>query len=719
MNCKDFSESDFTKLMLELTDSYYFSPNLSPESEKDIKNKVEQLNKYWELIEETKGSIQLNLPDYQYLIPSSRDDWQKNQYYKLYKYLQDSESLFGKFQRRYAKILWCLFAYVSPTESNEIIVRYLAGITDEKEQEKPHFLFKAYHANSGTNDFEPMSKKFLDNLVKTAYYQRKKAQFPKEIDFIYILKSQRKRTTFEIENKLMYVPSGEIDTCILQWLLLYLKINDIEQPFAIDLSEIQKQLIDDKVYLSSQRDPITIYQWLEIWGLIKDYDTHNHTFTLTPRGESMLYWFATYLKSVQCNQDESLAPKVFDTKQEPDYWRVLAQKGVYDTNIYLQALDKSAKQEIIDNICNQSGPQAYCRQFSNMLKLMISWVNSNSETWQEFSERCRFSTLIHYVLRFSEKEKSNLELYSEPSGLLALPVWWDNIQDKDGTSKRFPVGVFMSIIQENESSGLSYFKDFDKLKNSFTEKISAIKAVIVPIARIESIEVYQSGIKRLEKEHEAKMKILEFIRASKHTIKNFQFRELLDDVINQIDNNQEIVSNLRSTLTVRDIATDFMYSLGLNEPAEKRFIVQEGYDSYSKILKLIFDATDAYKEHEQLILPTINIAERDKIFPKDSMHVFNVLINLYTNIRRNRNKQSFTVKLEEKKNLFLITFKNNKALPLAYVQYLNTGIPNEKIVDSYGGMSHIVSSLKELPHIKINASVKKETTTITLTVKKT
>lgn len=577
----NIDEYSFEKLLMKLAQlhEFYFDPNSRDKhegNEKDKKKKDADIDKFWSSVDcDIKANrFQLNSNDYQYLIPKDKNDWGKNPYYKLYSFLQDKDEWFAKFQTEEAKILWCLFAYVDATSHTEP-VKYLFGPSkDEFEKDlNPHFLFRTYHINALSGIFESVESSVIDNVAKAAYYSRKKATKYSDVDFVYVLQSYRKRTDFEFDNDLMYIPSGEMDCCILQWLFLILNDGErrctINDKMYFEVSKVKNEILHEQhkefinIPYEEDKTPKGVLEWLQLWGLIQIVSENENIylskFKVLPRGLSMLHWMSIYLKAINSNGKDENAPRVFYDEAEPDYWRVLGlrdymEDGHGDSYYYLKNVLLEKQNEIIDVFSNSNeiDNETASKQFVNLLNLMLAWDEKNNEgsdkIWQTFHKRCRFSTFIHYLVRFGENNKPNSEISNIPTGLLAFPVLWDTIT-KDGIPQRQPVGVFMSVIQEDikneedDKKHQSCFKDYLAVKDKFEERIAKIRTIINLLAKVENIEVYQRGIRVHQEEERAKQDSLAAIAGSTHFFKSWvnimlrgkipdNFKEDIDEVMN-------------------------------------------------------------------------------------------------------------------------------------------------------------------------------------------
>ena len=211
------------------------------------------------------------------------------------------------------------------------------------------------------------------------------------------------------------------------------------------------------------------------------------------------------------------------------------------------------------------------------------------------------------------------------------------------------------------------------------------------------------------------------IRSHKHTIKNFQFQGHLQRLMERLPNNKEtevLYENISNTIMVRDIATDFIFTLGDDEQPDRTLIYRAGYTTYLKILNLIRGTTTAYKDIEYWHINEIDIEQHlcNQIPTQDLMHVFNILINLYSNIQRNSDDKDFFITVDTSKSQSLrIVFKNAKKMKDEYVEYLNTRIRTQGIVQGQG-LEHIVTSLNHVPNVKIITKTTKKQTKITLNI---
>jgi len=273
---------------------------------------------------------------------------------------------------------------------------------------------------------------------------------------------------------------------------------------------------------------------------------------------------SVYLKSLNCNNEKEKAPYVLGTDNEPNYWRILALKDLYfndkDEHTYLQNVNTEIQTKIINAFGESDGSiteETYKQQFINMLMLILEWEEKLEDihggvSWKIFHHRCRFSTFIHYINRFGEKERPNTELSNEQSGLLAFPVLWDTVKEE-----RYPVGFFMSIIKDTDEDGESYFYNFKnpEIRRKFETKIDKIRTAITLLAKVENIEIYQMGIRKHQEIEKIEKETLLAITDSVHQIKtmmngkfNPPLMSLLQDSKTKYDSRIKLLDTGRLTV---------------------------------------------------------------------------------------------------------------------------------------------------------------------------
>jgi SAM-dependent methyltransferase len=613
---KESKDEIFLSVVKKLAhiDDFYFNPDFDKEStidqaeiEADCAKAVE---KHLKFVEASEAILQLpshSNKDYEYLIPRNTDNWTTKRYFRLYKYLQNKDSDFIQYQIKDAGILWGLFAYVD-VESRKHQIKYLFGPKRNVKDASmlPNFLIRTFNIYDSLDGLKFIDKPIseLKTLAEASALYRDHSEGYQDVDFVRMLQSKRKRTNFEIGQDIMYIPSGEMDCCILQWILLILRKKeqnfDLNSSFSLnlnDLTEISFQKnVNTRFDFVHDSGEFTIWEWLDKWGLIQlngDDQSGIPSFKMLPRSKAMLYWMKIYLQSLFNHEKEKEVPIVFG-EEEKYYWRILASKGEYEMQAfekaYLFGIEDELRQTLIDKITSSASDEVLNDQFLNLLTLMMSWKESDNsnESWVSFQNRCRFSTYIHYVKRFGLKEDSNLKTGSATSGLLAMPILWDTVNDN-----REPIAFFMSIVAENLSNRNSEFKgsiftSFNYNKQQFSARIAKLRVIVSLLGKVENIEIYQRGIAKKQASEKSMRESMFAATASVHTIKstinarlnpicNRFIKELKNGVIHKkLEGTVNELENTRLMMLVEANIVNLINKLNQGQTLDKATIENSG-----------------------------------------------------------------------------------------------------------------------------------------------
>ena len=184
--------------------------------------------------------------DYRYFF-HDKDPAVKKQSASIHAYLQGairdrsasqekSDDSFLKYQQEVLKLMFGMYVFVDPTKSgsehfSDQMPYYLLGPMIGKEL-KPTFNFRFYYnvdkkaGKAGKAEFENPPEKWLRFFLAFNEFSRDTLPFVSQ-DFVKLFNYSnyrvKRKLPLEQENNILYIPSGEMDHCILQWLVLYLK----------------------------------------------------------------------------------------------------------------------------------------------------------------------------------------------------------------------------------------------------------------------------------------------------------------------------------------------------------------------------------------------------------------------------------------------------------------------------------------------------------------
>lgn len=217
----------------------------------------------------------------------------------------------------------------------------------------------------------------------------------------------------------------------------------------------------------------------------------------------------------------------------------------------------------------------------------------------------------------------------------------------------------------------------------------------------------------------------DFIKAHKHTIRNFGLELSLANIeaaldLNKIDKAREFLNRVQKVNLLRDISIDFIYRTNYSSTNKNKLLLLEelnkrGGVKYSEILKIINDATTGGDQH-LVINNQVESSPQNKIEENNLVSAYNLLINLYSNAEKHSN--NFQVNMKMVNNELNIEFINYSAISN---ESILKAINNKNINDvdeqkNVGdGLNIIINSLVKL-NMGVIASSDTKKTTITLKI---
>ncbi len=209
--------------------------------------------------------------------------YQNNPYIQLFHFLHNNKDSIDNFsfpllQKNLLKLHMGLFAYVD-VKKPKAPLRYLYGPCGLEENfgTKPHFFIQPHYHKAGPDggEFKIEDEVQWQREAETFYFSRMNSNYS-ELDFVKILQAQKgslyyeRRIPFEHRHEIIYAPSGEMDCCIISWLLLSL---------GNDQRNLLKASFQHTDNISSVQN-ISIEKRLS--NLVKKLDTSPFQFTITP-----------------------------------------------------------------------------------------------------------------------------------------------------------------------------------------------------------------------------------------------------------------------------------------------------------------------------------------------------------------------------------------------------------------------------------------------------
>lgn len=289
-------------------------------------------------------------------------------------------------------------------------------------------------------------------------------------------------------------------------------------------------------------------------------------------------------------------------------------------------------------------------------------------------------------------------------------VFWNNIPQKVGDAE---ANISALIITTSDCS----------------ERINEIKAIVHEsllrdFYRLIMNEFVEITLRDKE-EINNHIRDKEFIKAHKHTIRNFGLELSLANIeaaleLNKIEKAKEILTHVQHLNLLRDISIDFIYRTNsTSENKNKLLLIEElnkrGGLKYSEILKIVNNATTGNSNYLD-INTLVENSLQNKIEEGDLVSAYNLLINLYSNAEKH--SQEFLIKMKMENNELHIEFENASTLSNeSIINALNHR--DISLVDDLAnvgdGLNIIIESLIKL-NILINAVSVDNKTTITIKI---
>lgn len=526
-----------------------------------------------------------------------------NPYFKLYEYLQTSPD-FKEIQTKTLKLHMGLFAYADREIEK---LRYLYGPCtreEDKGKSKPHFFLRAY-SNNDERQFEDEPSYHFTKLMDTFYYGRTSEHW-KDLNFIKFLADNAdnsdnevysRRTEFEHKNGIIYAPSGEMDACILCWLLLSLA-NDVrtqllkeieketfEIKFDIDLSSIRPR--DDTRWYAVDRK--TLLEWLRVLGLLEQ--PNGTALQVTELGKHMVAWLDTYLKTLK-GEDVSVLGN-----EDKDFFEIIGTVSGLETR-WLKGLD-----EIIKSFREEENEQ---KKFLAAVKLLLSWNEGEGlkpkEQLMQFQSRCRFNLYGHLMLRAADRGLGTHE--TSARAWIVFPVLADVDSAKDDSKKLVNVGFFLGTFKDSADNGESYFANYENYKTELIDIISKTKIIMNALASVENREIYYKEIVKMHiLKHGTKAAILSIdVRNLSHNIGShvlaYWMQELNQLLKDSGDNNSELqkaIHKSKALLRYIQHRADFLAEVATSIPCSEMSL-----NLKKDILAPFLDGVEPYTTNDSL-----------------------------------------------------------------------------------------------------------------------
>ena len=493
--------------------------------------------------------------DYRYFF-HDKDPAVKKQSASIHAYLQGairdrsasqekSDDSFLKYQQEVLKLMFGMYVFVDPTKSgsehfSDQMPYYLLGPMIGKEL-KPTFNFRFYYnvdkkaGKAGKAEFENPPEKWLRFFLAFNEFSRDTLPFVSQ-DFVKLFNYSnyrvKRKLPLEQENNILYIPSGEMDHCILQWLVLYLKEvhhvppgNDLlRTSISFNLKRMYPGIQDfyeknaDRDYFipnywpekKSDRNFKTptkkMDSWLRLWGLLHEDDSPSERLVAGVR------WLYDYL----CSRTETTVPG--ETYPIRHYLALADLDPADPAYDYLSGPDKTIRDKFqvlaAEYFSASSGHGARGKFFRELLKtyfaLLLNWDeqaggrNKAATSYEIFAERCRFRPFVHLIFRNFITAADSAFAEHTCRGFVVIPVLnthqMNDALNSEASFQNQPitcVGYFLSHIKDSDEQGRCLYLTEGKPKDGPAETnlyFTVLKQVVNYLGRIEVERIYYKGI---------------------------------------------------------------------------------------------------------------------------------------------------------------------------------------------------------------------------------
>lgn len=526
---------------------------------------------------------EVNWKDYKYFFFEQEGNIKKP-FSKVHAFLQgaiqdteiqkSNDESFLDYQKNVLKMFFGMFAFIDPTKSqdpDEQMPYYLLGPMAGKILQ-PSFNFKFYYNIQnlrGGSEFTEPPTQWLKFFLAFNEFSRDTLTFDKQ-DFVRVFNYKRyvKKRNDKVEraNNILYISSGEMDTCILQWLTLYLKSTHrlriskdiLKSNFAIDLKEMYPRI--DEFYKQNSKSKYIIpnyrynkeeskdkyktpkkklEEWLRLWGLLDSNELP------TERLMAVFEWLYYYLKLFKVEGENN--EKYYDYRE----YLALADLTINESGYYyLFNIDKQKINkylELVETLLpvktnyewkSSASKEATFKQLIQLyFEIIFSWEESiehiekfseNSFSWEVFAERCRFRPFVHFLFRNFPSSVDSKFIEKSCRGFISFPILSshknfeeESVNEKKKTEDIHYVGYFLGHIKDSDSKGRCLFNwhkstDYyvsETVSNAYEDNFFELRQILNQLGRIESEQIYFRGIVRMHQEEARKQSIHSAIAA--------------------------------------------------------------------------------------------------------------------------------------------------------------------------------------------------------------
>ncbi len=433
----------------------------------------------------------------------------KNPYHRLHCHLHD-DGHFIRLQKSLGLHMG-LFALVDPSDENNL--RYLYGRQNksgDKDKIPPHFYLPSLKVSldGSTPKFVIESPREFDKQSVALYSAQSRGSW-RNLTFVSILNSDfdglatARRTEFEKDHGVIYAPSGEVDSCVLCWLLLHLdkdlriKLDAVLAGKGADPGNFPFEIKQEETGLSEETDiwrrdeEKPLVEWLYVLGLTKNGKKRpsKDCYRPTERGREMVKWLGLYLQSKP-------GAVYFLGEKENKFHCIIGENR---DDIWLFKTPRKLQDEFLSAATRDPGSAA---ALIAAVRLLLNWTEPAKDPQGApaiFQSRCRMTLYGHLVLRANPGSTEKPEQTAR--GWLVFPV----CTDASPKGSRYPyeyVGFFLGTIRDNDA--WSSEPGEHGRAEVLDARIAHIRDIITPLASVEIREIYFREMYRRHVENAAR-----------------------------------------------------------------------------------------------------------------------------------------------------------------------------------------------------------------------
>lgn len=420
-------------------------------------------------------------------------------HYFLNKGIQETGLDIFKFFSENLKIYYGFFSFIDPYSLNESDTNppiYLWG-----NRHSPTFQIRWILKRESNGKIISPNEDFFHFYISLNDFLRNKTTFSSQ-DYVRIFNIEAyadKRNDKEKEKDFLYIPSSEIDHCILQYLVLYLKNTNqnLDSQVSFDflrlgcISELDvfvkdfekdsnkgKHIFSSYFYLDegeyllkdvNLKSKATLSEWMYSFGYFFKDDSP------TPRLRAAMEYFFFLLQDLaNKNAKKTYHPpykylELIDETTDENHQYKIAD---FESSVFYKEYDKLLSSQ--NNTYWVGKAEGYWKKiFKSYLDLLFSWQepDGNSDMLKCWQQRCRFGVFSHFVQRcflhtfmnakVDSTTSDNMEYWEHHcKGILILPIIHNTKAYEEKDMKHW--GYFMCIVNDSDSLGRCYFNWYNE-----------------------------------------------------------------------------------------------------------------------------------------------------------------------------------------------------------------------------------------------------------------